>query len=75
MQTQTRIFKVGSRVALRGLELRGQGTVTKIGRTRATVHLDEPFPEVDAIGRRKRPAKDWAFQYKNLSLVKDAADE
>jgi hypothetical protein len=64
-----RIFKVGSRVALRGLELHGTGIVTKIGRDRATVRLDQAEMPIDAIGRKKRPAKDWAFQYKNLRLL------
>ena len=69
MTSAIRIFKVGSRVELRGLELKGCGTVTKIGRTRATIKLDAPPSTTDAIGRKKRPAADYAHEYKHLRLL------
>lgn len=63
----TRIFKVGSRVALRGLDLQGFGTVTKIGRLRATVALDDP--RMDQRFNEPKPSKPFAFEYKNLRLL------
>jgi len=64
-----RIFKVGSRVALRGLELQGTGTVIKIGRVRALVKLDVIPDCADAIGRRVRPKDEHDFPYKHLRLI------
>ncbi len=71
---QVRVFKVGQRIALRGLELQDNGTITKIGRLRATVKLDTPFSTTDAIGRKKQLRKtDPAFEYKNLRILPDSA--
>lgn len=68
-----RIFKVGSRVETRGLDPSCfvRGTVTKIGRERATVRFDDEFVQThDAIGRRKaRPHDSFAYWYKNLRLI------
>ncbi len=64
--TNIRIFKVGSRVALRGLDLQGAGTVTKIGRLRATVALDQP--RLDQRFKTPTLSKPFAFEYKNLRL-------
>ncbi len=64
-----RIFQVGSRVELRGLDLQDTGTVIKIGRLRATVKCDTPVSTLDARGRKKRPAQPYAFLYKNLRII------
>jgi hypothetical protein len=62
-----RIFKVGSRVALRGLVWQGEGVVTKIGRERATVHLDKPL--LDGRCKEARVKADETFPYKHLRLL------
>ena len=68
MTSTYRIFKIGSRVQLRGLDLQGQGTITKIGRLRATVALDSP--QLDNRCKEPRPVKfPYAFEYKNLRLI------
>jgi hypothetical protein len=66
--TNIRIFKVGSRVALRGLDLQGEGTIVKIGRTRATLALDAP--QMDNRMKEPKPVKyPYPFEYKNLRLL------
>lgn len=62
-----RIFKVGQRVQLRGLVMQGTGTITKIGRNRATVQMDTPLRDLRRNDFREKALP--TFEYKHLRIL------